>query len=190
MKVINSTAKINATVTNRLYETYILNPVRMHQEIDSVVHQMLEDSMPDVVQKIASHERFYKNRETRYDIEPVLILKDMPDKGYTVCTILVDENTKYDRDMWLRAIRRICNRSSDYATFRMLQNSDVFSEEDWAYAIETIKTYAHRHDTLELYGNVTADNGIQCKNCAHNEVCKYVFMNKAQPNCKHFLQLN
>lgn len=189
MKIINSTAKIERSVSSRLYETYILNPVRMHAKVDSVVHQIVIDMMPDIAKKIESHEKFYKNRETRFDIEPVLLLKEIPNKGYTVCTILIDENSKYDRDMWLRAIRRICNRSSDYATFRLLKESDVISKEDWEYALEVLKTYAHEHDTIELYSDATIEDKNNCQACAHKEVCKYIFMNKTQPECKHFLTI-
>ena len=187
MKIINSSAKIDAPVSRRLYETYIINPVRMQSTDKSAVHSLFADKMPEVVKKIEAHEKFYKNRETRYDIEPILLLQEMSKEGYTVCTFLIDDDAKYDRDMCARALRRICNRSADWSTFRLVQVSDVISANDWKFAIETLKTYASDHDTIELYATVQESAKGNCQTCAHKEVCKYIFMNKPLTDCQYFL---
>ena len=143
--------------------------------------------MPDIVAKIESHEKFYKNRKTRYDIEPVVLFKEFSDKGYVVCTILLDNASKYDRDMWDRAIARISSRCGDKTTFRLAKDSDVLSEADWEYAIAVLNKYGRVKDTLELYPNIQNAKSA-CENCVHKEVCKYLFINKPQPDCKYFLK--
>lgn len=187
MKVIMSNANVSAPVNNRLYETYILNPIRMGATSPSAVHAIFAPDMPDIVAKIKSHEKFYKNQRTRYDIEPVVLFKEFPNQGYTVCTILLDDDAQYDSDMLERAISRICNRCGDKTTFRLAKNSDVLSEADWKRAMTVLDRHGSNKGTIELYINISIEQKT-CENCAHHEVCKFVFMNKPQPNCKFFLQ--
>lgn len=186
MKIITSNANIGAAVHNRLYETYILIPVRMQSDHKSKLYELFEPRMPDIVSKIESHEKFYKNRKTRYDIETVVLFKEFSNEGYTVCVILLDDNDRYDRDMWDRAIARICSRCGDKTTFRAAKTSDVLSAEDWETAMGAISRHGNQRSIIELYANI-GETQNTCEQCAHREVCKFLFMNKPQPDCQYFL---
>ena len=55
MKNIVSHSNITNAASNRLYETYILNPIRMHTEKASALHSIFAPQMPDIVNKIEGH---------------------------------------------------------------------------------------------------------------------------------------
>ena len=189
MKIIHSNAAITEGIANRQHDVCIINPVRMRTTRPSVLHEMLVSMMPDIAEAIKQNEEFYKNKPNRYHSEHVILLRDIPSKGYKVYTILLDKSPEYDNEILSKAVREICQRSLPQTTYRLLNKSDVVESMVWTWTKALVKAYANELSTMELYEGANNEGINYCEKCVHKNVCKYLAIGGGKPQCEDFLSM-
>ena len=187
MRVIHSNASITDGIANRLHDVCIINPVRMYATEKSLVHSSLIGMMPDIEDGIKFNEEFYARHPEKYPEHHVILVRDIPEKGYTVYTILLDKDPAHDNSILDKSLQRICDKAAPYTTFRLLHKSDVVDGMVWTWAKALLKVYAYEHDTMELYEGSENEGVTHCDTCAHKKVCKYLAVGGPKPQCEDYL---
>ena len=185
----HSNHDITEGVADRYHSVAIINPVRMNNRAESVVHDKLIGMMPDVAQAIADTERFYATHPGRYHNEHTIYKRHIAAKGYDVYTILLDEDRQYDSKILSSAIAKICDDASSSTKYRLVKESDVVDSGVWAWTRAILRTSLRASDTMELYEGAVNTPANNCSACAHNAVCKHLAMGAARPQCEHLLVL-
>lgn len=183
----------NNDITERVHDAYtrvaIINPVRMNNKQENLVHDKLIGFMPDVETAIADAERFYASRPGRYHREHTIYKRYIHEKGYDVYTILLDEDRQYDSQILSSAIAKICDDAAPSTKYRLVKESDVVDNAAWTQARSLLRTCLRQSDSVEFYeGTANVPNAI-CTKCAHEKVCKHLAMGAARPQCEHLLIL-
>lgn len=177
-------------VADRYHSVAIINPVRMNNRAEAVVHDKLIGMMPDVARAIADNEHFYAARPDRYHKEHIIYKRHIEAKGYDVYTILLDQDRQYDTKILSSAIAKICDDAGAPTKYRLVKNSDIVDSAVWSWARAILRTSLRACDTMVLYEGESNTSMQDCSKCAHSVVCKHLAMGAARPQCEHILVLN
>lgn len=189
MNVKHVNSKISEGIASRISPVCIINPVRMYTTEKSLVHSSLIRMMPDIADSIKFNEDFYSRHPGKYPENHVILVRDIPEKGYTVYTILLDKDPTHDNSILDKSLQRICDKAAPCTTFRLLQKSDVVDGMVWTWAKALLKVYAYEHDTMELYEGSNNEGINYCEKCVHKNVCKYLAIGGSKPQCEDFLSM-
>lgn len=183
MKIIHTNMPITQAA-NCSNTTYVINPVRIHEMDKSWLNQKMLDLMPDIKEKIREYED-YVSRHPEAKTLPIILVRPVSYKNFTVLTILLDQDDDKDRENLFLVADRMKDLCSLNCILRMVANSDVISDENWKIFQSRInENMSHPTYVLELHeGN---SNMIMCETCLHRPVCKYYEAKKIPNTCTHY----